>query len=183
MPADDRRHFVAWSDKQKELFQDSYWTELWQWYLLDGGYGHVAAYLAQLDISTFNPKAPPPKTPAFWDIVDANRSPENAELADILDQLGNPYAVTLAQVKAAVQGDEARGDFLYWLQERRNRRQLPHRFEQCGYVPVRNDAAQDGLWKIKGARQAVYGRAGMSLSERLKAAQSLTGTLKPKPKG
>jgi hypothetical protein len=51
-------------------------------------------------LSAFNPKAPPPKTPAFWDIVDANRAPEDAELADILDRLGNPAAVTLAKVIA-----------------------------------------------------------------------------------
>jgi hypothetical protein len=51
----------------------------------------VAAYLASLDISGFNPKAPPPKTPAFWAIV-ANRAPEDAELADVLDGLGNPNA-------------------------------------------------------------------------------------------
>jgi hypothetical protein len=34
----------------------------------------VAAYLATLDISTFDPKAPPPKTDAFWAIVDANHA-------------------------------------------------------------------------------------------------------------
>ena len=51
---------------------------------------HVAAYLASLDISGFDPKAPSPKTPAFWDIVDANRAPEDAELADVLDRMGNP---------------------------------------------------------------------------------------------
>ena len=60
-----------------------------------GGDRHVAAYLAELDISAFDPKAPPPKTPAFWDIVDANRAPEDAELADVLDEMGNPDAVTL----------------------------------------------------------------------------------------
>ena len=48
--------------------------------------------LHELDLSDFDPKAPPPKTPAFWDIVDANRAPEDAELADVLDKLGNPDA-------------------------------------------------------------------------------------------
>ena len=45
---------------------------------------------SNLDISSFDPKAPPPKTPAFWAIVDASRVPEDAELADVLDRLGNP---------------------------------------------------------------------------------------------
>jgi hypothetical protein len=83
LPADDRRHFVAWSDLTKEDFPENYWNTLWSWYE-HGGFASVAAYLADLDISGFDPKAPPPKTPAFWDIVDANRTPEDAELADIL---------------------------------------------------------------------------------------------------
>src|SRR5207249_6032869 len=74
LPADDRRHFVAWSDLTKEDFVHDYWNGLWAWYAR-GGYRHVAAYLAELDISSFDPKAPPPKTPAFWDIVDASRAP------------------------------------------------------------------------------------------------------------
>jgi hypothetical protein len=135
LPADDRRHYVAWTNLKKEDFDENYWTTLWGWYD-NGGIGHVAAYLANLDISGFNPKAPPPKTAAFWDIVDSSRVPEDAELADVLDQLGNPEAITISRVTA-----EATGEFLAWICDRKNRRALPHRFEQCGYAPVRNDAA------------------------------------------
>ena len=149
LPADDRRHYVAWSDLTKEDFKDSYWTELWTWYGRDGA-RHVAAYLAGLDISTFDPKAPPRKTAAFWDIVDASRAPEDAELADVLDKLSNPDATTLARVQ-----NEATGDFETWMRDRKNRRQMPYRFEQCGYVPVRNEAAKDGLWVINDKRQVV----------------------------
>ena len=42
LPADDRRHFVAWSPAKKEDFDEAYWNTLWQWYE-DGGYDHVAA--------------------------------------------------------------------------------------------------------------------------------------------
>ena len=69
LPADDRRHFVAWSDLTKEDFTQAYWEEIWEWYA-QGGVWHVAAYLRELDISSFNPKAPPPRTQAFWDIVE-----------------------------------------------------------------------------------------------------------------
>ena len=72
LPADDRRHLVAWSDLKQRDFDEGYWNQIWHWYEL-GGFGHVAAYLAQLDLSGFDPKAPPPKTAAFWAIVDANR--------------------------------------------------------------------------------------------------------------
>ena len=40
-----------------------------------GGDRHVAAYLAELDLSDFDAKAPPPKTAAFWDIVEADNAP------------------------------------------------------------------------------------------------------------
>ena len=165
LPPDDRRHFVAWSSLTKESFGDGYWDKLWGWYA-DGGDGHVAAYLAERDISKFNPKAPPPKTPAFWDIVDASRAPEEGELPDALDELGRPYTVTLGEIKT-----HAVGEFLQWLEERKNRRAIPHRMESVGYVPVRNDGADDGLWKVGGKRQTVYARTDLPLRDRIAAVQ------------
>ena len=167
LPADDRRHFVAWSDLTKEDFPESYWNTLWSWYE-HGGFASVAAYLADLDISGFDPKAPPPKTPAFWDIVDANRTPEDAELADILDDLKNPGATTLIKITGKAAGKEIEG----WLRDRKNRRLIPHRLEKCGYVPVRNDFAKDGLWKI-GTRQVIYVKSALSIPERIRAANGL----------
>jgi hypothetical protein len=167
LPADDRRHFVAWSDLTKDDFAPVYWNDLWGWYA-DGGIRNVAAYLAELDLSGFDPKSPPKKTQAFLDIVDANRAPEDAELADALDQLGNPAATTIGMISS-----KATGSFYEWINDRKNRRASPHRFEQCGYVPVRNDAATDGYYVIGGRRQAVYGRAELSASERFKAAGEL----------
>src|SRR5262249_51168408 len=140
LPADDRRHFVAWSNLVKEDFGQDYWNKLWGWYD-KGGDRHVAAYLATFNLSTFDAKAPPPKTPAFWDIVDASRAPEDAELADVLEEMGNPDATTLIRIRGS-----ATGDFEEWLKDRKNRRVIPHRLERCDYVPVRNDAAKDGLW-------------------------------------
>jgi hypothetical protein len=185
LPADDRRHFVAWSDRTKENFDTDYWNKLWTWYAT-GGINHVAAYLAQLDLSTFDAKAPPPKTQAFWDIVDANRAPEDAELADVLEKLKNPNAVTIAMISEAIEqhiliGDIRVGsDFFNWINDRKNRRAIPHRFEQCGYVPVRNDAATDGYFVIGGKRQAVYAKATLSISERLKAAGELANRKRSK---
>jgi hypothetical protein len=167
LPADDRRHFVAWSDLSREDFTPAYWNGLWSWYGA-GGAAHVAAYLATLDLSTFDPKAPPPKTAAFWAIVDANQAPEDAELADVLDLMGNPEATTLIRVTAA-----AMGGIEAWIKDRKNRRAIPHRLEKCGYVPIRNDAAKDGLWKINDARQAIYAKSNLSIRDRLKAASSL----------
>jgi hypothetical protein len=169
LPADDRRHFVAWSDRTKEdeKFQGNYWSDLWGYYDA-GGLQHVAAYLLQHDISGFNAKAPPPKTPAFWAIVDANRPPEDAELADVLESLGHPNAIPLARILSAAEGDTAA-----WLNDRKNRRIIPHRLESCGYVPVRNPDAEDGRWKIFGRRLAVYARTELPLRDQISAARDL----------
>jgi phage/plasmid primase-like uncharacterized protein len=172
LPADDRRHFVAWSDLAKEEFDESYWSRLWGWYAA-GGNKHVAAFLAQLDISAFNPKAPPPKTPAFWDIVDANRSSEDAEFADVLEAMGDPAATTLDSITATAESVAGAANFTAWIKERKNRRLIPHRLETSGYVPVRNDGAKDGLWKIAGKRQVVYARSKLPQRERLAAAEKL----------
>jgi hypothetical protein len=169
LPSDDRRHYVGWSEKTKEDFDEAYWNSLWQWYER-GGIAHVVAYLIELDLAGFNPKAPPPKTPAFWDIVDTNRAPEDAELADAIDAAGNPDALTLGGI--AGKGTQ---EFEDWMKDRKNRRQIPHRLEQCGYVPVRNDGADDGLWKIGGRRQVVYAKAELSHQDRVRAAKRVTG--------
>ena len=167
LPADDRRHYVAWSEKSKDDFDEGYWHRLYAWYAADG-ISNVAAYLASLDISSFDAKAPPPKTAAFWDIVDANRAPEDAELADALDDLGNPPATTLAEIAG-----RAPAELATWLRENKNRRKIPHRLEEVGYVAVRNEGAEDGLWKIAGRRQTIYARREMSIRDRFNAADAL----------
>jgi Bifunctional DNA primase/polymerase, N-terminal/Family of unknown function (DUF5906)/Primase C terminal 1 (PriCT-1) len=167
LPADDRRHYIAWSEWTKEDFDDRYWRDLYGWYQ-SGGCGHVAAYLSRLDLSEFNPKAPPPKTPAFWDIVDANRAPEDAELADVIEALGDPAALTVGSI--CIYASE---DFRDWLTDRRNRRQIPHRLEAANYVAVRNDSADDGLWKVAGKRMAIYARSELPVRDRIAAAARL----------
>ena len=168
--------------KRKSDFTDAYWNSLWNWYDR-GGSGHVAAYLAQLDISDFNPKAAPPKTEAFWAIVDANRSPEDSELADAIDRLGaeeiidgkpeiiRPKATTIAKIALAATNAE----FATWIKDPKNRRVIPHRLEECGYSPVRNPDAKDGLWKMNGRRQAVYAQVHMTLRDQLVAAKAMAG--------
>jgi hypothetical protein len=167
LPADDRRHFVAWSDLTKDDFTKSYWVDLYRWYET-GGIAAVAAYLAELDLSGFDPNAPPPKTTAFWEIVDASRAPEDAELADVIESLGSPDALTLEQI-----GNRAPSNFGEWLRDRKNARRIPHRLESSGYVAVRNDGAKDGHWKVDGRRQVIYAKAALSQSERIAAAYGL----------
>jgi hypothetical protein len=181
LPTDDRRHFVAWSNLSKDdgRFQNGYWLDLWKWYQ-QGGAGHVAVYLAQRDLRRFDPKAPPPKTPAFWTIVDSNRATEVSELADAIDRLSSPDpadpgklippdALTLDQLRIV-----AAADLSMWLMDRKNRRTIPHRLESCGYVPVRNpDRPADGLWTVSGKRQAIYARKELPLREQITVARGV----------
>ena len=97
------------------------------------------------------------------------RAREDAELADILDKMGNPDATTLIRIT-----DAATGEIEAWLRDHKNRRAIPHRLEKCGYVPVRNGDAKDGFWKIRGARQVVYGKSAISIGDRFHAARKLT---------
>jgi hypothetical protein len=170
LPAEDRRHFVAWSNLVKEDFTADYWRRLYRWYDHDGGNEHVAAYLASLDLSFFNAKAPPPQTLAFWEIVDASRAPEDAELADVIDRMGQPKTLTLNQLAA-----RASGQFGDWLLDRKNSRRIPHRLEACGYLAVRNEGAKDGLWRIDGRRQVIYAAAALSPRDRSAAAKHAAG--------
>jgi hypothetical protein len=169
LPADDRRNFVAWTDRKKEDFKDNYWNDLWGWYAR-GGLRHAAAYLRKLDVSGFDPKAPPPKTRAFWAIVDANRAPEEDELSNILEKLGNPEATLVAWICDKASDDNG---FKTWLKDRKNQRSIPHKLERCGYVRVRNDSKQDGRWKIKGEWETVYAKRSLSLRDQIIAARDL----------
>jgi hypothetical protein len=167
LPADDRRHYVAWSELTKEEFPARYWKDLYGWFA-QGGNQHVSAYLSQLDLSAFDAKAPPEKTAAFWAIVDANRPSEDAEIADALDQMGRPAATTLIGIAA-----NAEPKFADWLRDKSSARKIPHRLEAVGYVPVRSEGPQDGLWVINGKRQVIYARKELTIRERFAAAQYL----------
>ena len=167
LPPDDRRHYVAWSELSPGDFAEDYWNSLWHWYD-NGGAGDVAAYLTALDISGFDPKAPPPKTEAFWSIVGANRPPEEDQLADVLDALGNPDAVTLVQIQ-----ETATGNFQQWLLDNKNNRAIPHRMDACDYVPCHNPDEKSGRWRVQNKRCPIYTKRALSLHERLAAARAL----------
>lgn len=167
LPADDRRHYIAWSELTSDTFSADYWSDFYAWLAREGN-GHVAAYLRDYDISTFDAKAPPPKTPAFWAIVDAGRSEEESELASVLEQLAWPDAVTLDQIS-----ERAGVTLSGWLSDRRNARQIPHHLERARYVRERNNAARDGYWVFSGKRRVIYTRLSLPRRERLAAARAL----------
>jgi hypothetical protein len=172
LPADDRRHYVAWSEVSREQFPEDYWRSLYGWYA-NGGTGHVIAHLMQMDLSSFDAKAPPRKTAAFWSMVQAGEAPESGELRDVIDELHNPAALTL---NCLIGGADSLHlyDLIGELKDRKFRRAMPHKLDRVGYVPVRNPDAEDGMFKIAGRRQAVYARKQLSFAEQIKAARQVS---------
>jgi hypothetical protein len=192
LPHDDRRYYVAWSPLKPADISPGYFTNLWAWYAERdstgaSGFDHVAAFLRDYDLAAFDPKATPPKTPAFFEIVGANQAPEESELVALLAIMGDPIglnepgtvtmpeAITLAQVVAAAGRDlEQFEELREWLAHRKNRRQVPGRFEKAGYAMTRNPADQhDGQWMVAGKRQTVYTLKHLSGRDALKAVAAL----------
>lgn len=171
LPADDRRHYVAWSEARAADFSESYFTNLHDW-LNNGGEGHVVEFLRRVDLTAFDPKAPPKKTAAFWRLVATGEAPEAGEMRDVIESLGDPLVLTLDAVLAAARALD-KHDLADELGDRKTRRQVPHKFERVGYVPVRNPDAQDGLFKIGGSRVAIYGRQNLPHPELIKAARRM----------
>jgi hypothetical protein len=166
LPGDDRRTYVTWGEVTSADFGTDYFDEIWDWYGT-GGDVAVAAYLAGFDLKDFNPKAEPPKTEAFWEIVNANNAPEDLELADVLDNLGNPKAVTVGQLRDAAGFGSP---FEAWLSDKKSGRAIPHRLEKCGYKPIKNPDSADGIWKVKGKRTQIYAKVELSPRDQLEAA-------------
>ncbi|MBB5459021.1 primase-helicase family protein [Paraburkholderia sp. Cpub6] len=180
LPADDRRHYVAWSARTSTDFTDAYFRKFWAWYA-GGGMANVVAFLRGHDLSTFDAKAPPPKTSAFWQMVAAGEAPEGGEMRDVIDRLGNPDAITLRDLIDAA--NAAQMDSLgYELSLRANRRSIPHRMERVGYSAVRNpNAPDDGLYKVGGKRVAVYAKSSLTAAQRYRAAQDRTQPVPKQP--
>jgi primase-polymerase (primpol)-like protein len=178
LPRDDRRHYVAWSEREQPDFREGFWPDMWRWYGA-GGLDHVVAYLDAVDLTGFDPKATPPKTTSFWTMVEAGEAPETGDLADALDKLGNPPAVTVEQVVLASMVNPM---FMAWLKDPRNSRNIPHRFQDAGYVPVRNpDAQADGRWKVAGRRTPIYAKKELLERDRIIAASELCRASVPPP--
>jgi hypothetical protein len=164
LPAGDRRHYVAFSERRSEEFSAEYWNEFWAWYEA-GGFAHVAALLYQRDLSKFDPKAEPPKTPAFRYMVTASRGATYGELADAIDALGNPRALTINELMAKAPG-------LEWLRDISKRAVMGHRITDCNYVAIDNPSAKDGLWKINGRRQTIYVHLDVPPDQRIAVAEA-----------
>jgi hypothetical protein len=171
LPPDDHRHYVAWSERTLDDFGSAYLPEIWKFYE-NGGFGHVAAFLRSLDLTGFDPKAVPSKTLAWYAIVSAGTSLEDAELRDVIEADSTPDAITIDRIIAVAHGMDLRS-IAEASSDRRLRRAVPHKMERAGYVPVRNTDADDGLWKVQNRRVALYARRDLTFADQVRAARNL----------
>lgn len=167
LPADDRRHYVAWSDARKEEFESDYFTGIWNW-LNEGGCDAVANYLQKVDLSSFDAKAPPTKTAAWRAIVESNVDPDGVAIADALaDENGIRMPIgTVDEIIAAIESSK-NFELASTLRERKNRRKIPHLLEMAGYEQCRNPATSDGRWWISGKNETFYGDRNLTPAERI----------------
>ena len=175
LPADDRRHYVAWSELLPNQPGEAYFNELHDW-LNNGGNGHVAAYLRQLDLAGFNPMAPPPKTEAFWAIVNANRSSTDVGIGDILEGLkkadgGLPGILTISDLRDGALKLHLHEAYA-WLADIRHRRQIPSTLARHDYIEVPNPSAKDRRWLMEGRKQSIYRLNTLSLHDAIQAIKS-----------
>lgn len=167
LPEDDRRYYVAMSEHPGGV-EEEYFKELHEWYKEEGN-RNVAAYLREVDLSEWNAKAPPPKTEGWYAMVDSGRSPESIEIMDLIEQLGNPDAVTIGAIKEI--SLKTGGELYEWLRD--HKKSSHYRMKDAGYVPVRNPDDKLDRWFIGGKRQMIYAKRELPLGRRLEAARAL----------
>ena len=96
-------------------------------------------------------------------MVSASRGAAYDELADAIDALSNPPALTIVELMAVAPA-------LEWLRDHSKRRATAYRLTECHYIAADNPNAKDGLWKINGRRQTIYVRADIPSEQRIDVA-------------
>jgi len=167
LPPGDRRHYIAWSDAKQKDFDAAYWQAFWGW-LNSGGIGHVVALLRSWDLSRFDPKAPPPKTEAWHQIVSSGIAPEDADLSDLIISLGEPPVLTFDLLRKA-----APVHMIGAFDDRKQLKAMVHRLDRAGYRQVRNPDEKSGRWFIGGKKTTVYGSKDKTTRDLIVAARLL----------
>ncbi|MGD0332974.1 MAG: DUF5906 domain-containing protein [Xanthobacteraceae bacterium] len=183
LPDDDARHYVAWSETVETDFEDGYFDRLYAWFDGDGK-RNVTAWLKAYDLRAWNPKRPPPKTAAFWRIVEAHSSQAHGDLDALLDFMGRPECVTIRDLQNALAHYEPAGGST--IIDLTNKRQHAAMLEASGYVSVRGPHDGKFDFKTRGTaasatgpgtpttreKLTVYVRKTIDEAQRVKAAKS-----------
>jgi len=133
IPPEDRRMFIMHSHLPQKWHEaedrPTYFGELFAWFE-DGGAAHVAAWLANRDLSGFDPKAQVARTSGWGAVAASWGEPEDA-VAWAIDHLGQPD-VLFGQELVNPQFDHHE-DVANML---KSPRKISHRMNRAGYVQV-----------------------------------------------
>jgi len=162
LPADDRRHYVAWAKVTASNFDPEHFNKLYGWFK-GGGLGHVVAFLRERDLSRFDAKAPPVQTRAFRSIAAVSRGSEGDDIVDVIEAMGKPDVFSWGDFMNKATG--ALHDLA-----KNNQRALRDKLEQEGYETVENPASSDGRWKVGEGKASLWGRRDMTPRDQLAAA-------------
>jgi hypothetical protein len=166
---DDRRHYVAWSAAEKE--SPAYFESLWNWMLEGGGKQAVLGYLQRYNLAGWDPKAPPTKTEAWYQMVAAHANPEESALGDALE------GIMLATFQEIIVKLQLGGhmDLLAIFQDRKNAKKAARLLECAGLEYLPNPGAKgDRRWSLNGKRETLYASRALPLAERLRLANGRT---------
>lgn len=170
IPADDRRYDVmecatlAEMGLENDETRREYFEELWGWFLREGGASHVAAYLHEVDLSSWSAANGQRKTEAHAAVVAVGMVGD-AWLDDVLGELEYPAAVRSDWIiRRAVEMGEKEADL---------RRKLGAALGRVGYVMYRCSTTVDGRWKLGERRTTVYVKPS-KLGERFDPGVELT---------
>lgn len=133
--ADDRRSYVMHSPATKR--EPAYYRKYHDWLENQDGYEIVAAFLAERDISKFDPKDAPPMTSGKSAIL-SGWAPGDDGITEALDALGRPPVFFSVELNRAPQGEQfdSNGGILSLI---KNHRRLIHRMRAEGYFSNRHN--------------------------------------------
>jgi hypothetical protein len=144
IPPEDRRLFIMHSQQPQRWRDAQYFTDLFAWFAA-GGEEEVARWLAQRDISKFNPKAQSTKTSGWLAVTNTWGEPEDSVDAALL-ALGHPPVVFGFELPGAIfDGSE---DIQAML---KSPRKIGHRMQRAGYLALGCPSAP--RWTFAGVRR------------------------------
>lgn len=141
----DGRHYIAWSDATiNDGLTEEYFTNLYHW-LDNGGRENVAAYLMGADVSDFNPKALPFKTPAFYEMCNSGKSTEHHDLSDVIDMITDE-TFSLDKVAATALAVMKDVELSRWLIMKSNYKKIERMLSEMNVVKHINPDSSNGKW-------------------------------------
>lgn len=154
LPEDDGRHAVFWSEARRghDGINDDYFTALYAWFD-DGGMENCAAYLMGIDVSDFKPKGMPPRTPAFYRMVEGGRSDEQNDLGDVVKLMGDKaFSIPELSMTARVNNYPELAEWLL----KKGHRLIGQSLMEAGCVKHINPNERRGRWLMAGRQVNLY---------------------------